>query len=371
MRLRAELIEEGFVCPTHVPYGFLLLGGGVACVGEPSMPPPLGTELEGQGHQPATEGCFGADPAPSCLHGGTTTTGGAFDLTDAKKLSYSGPVGPWGPCHVEGELVRFDVDLQTRAASARIVASVTTDPNCNRDEDPCATYRDAEFELSEDELAELLDLVAALPAPVCEIDEDMECDNCIDSISVDEQHEAGGGACCGEITPAGFNQSYHAIVVAMLALVPPFEGAFTDVANFEQLTYQLGPGDGWCIEADDKLEVTITREGGGLAVEGEVAVLGDEATDDCLPEVLPLGVCLVREAIAPQTLTVEAQVTLESLLTALPAPMCVLDPGLACDPCRVETLNLDGTSVNGECCGTAAPQFLGRFDEVADFIQAL
>ncbi|MEZ4458148.1 MAG: hypothetical protein R3E66_00180 [bacterium] len=47
-----------------------------------------------------------------------------------------------------------------------------------------------------------------------------------------------------------------------------------------------------------------------------------------------------------------------------------MDPGLACDPCLVRSIDLDGTAVNDYCCGDAAPGFGTAFNDLVTAIEA-
>lgn len=371
---RSELIEEGFQCPADLEHGFLLDGGGVACTPEPNMPGGLGEALRERGHEPKESGCFDDfDPGPECFHGKEpVTTGGLFDAANADTILYR--TGP-GYAYIvpEGELVRFELDTTTLDVVAGVaeLGDAATDNCLDEFAEECIVSREVAFTITQDDLDALVALLDAVPAPMCEVDPSLECDpHLIEVLEVDDVAEAED--CCGEHKAEGFSDAFHAVVDAMLALVPaPPAGLVDNADSFSILTYEAQRGASYCVEADDMLSATITRAADdSLTIEGEYAVAGTAGVDDCIVDINS-GECMVRTAFGPQTVASDSQSDLESLLAAVPAPMCVEDPALACDPCLVREIDVDGVKANDFCCGSTTPGFSEAFDDLASYISAL
>ena len=335
-----------------VPVGFLLEGGGVACVDSERMPEGLGEELENRGFGPQNPQCFGDDPPPACYlapplqnngtnntnnaanntnnatnNGSNNATGPAFQTSNAEFIEYR--TGPGvGYCVSEGDLLEFTVEVSTRTVSATVaVAGSVGEPSClDEAAAECLVPHERTLELTEAELDGLLALMDAVPAPMCEVDPGLACDPCIVE-NLSDGSTSVAADCCGVQKAGGFDDAFRAVVDYMSDLVP---GAFTaNPSTFSTLTYAATPGDGYCIDAGNILSAALERQpDGSLSLSGEVAVAADAATETCI-EAVTSGACLKAEAFGPQTLTPAAQDTLETLLGDVPEKMCLEQAGLA------------------------------------------
>jgi hypothetical protein len=363
-----ELIEEGFTCPSLVPTGFLLNGGGVACVAGEVMPTPLKGELEKLGFTPIEPTCFDAAPASTCFYNTTAST--AFDLTGAETITYTA-AGGFGFCIDTGNALDFTLNLTTREAviGVGIVGDAAVDTCITQLQGDCIIRQEHQITLTTTQVDALKGLLIEVPAPMCVEDSGRVCDFClIETLAVDSQSVDTG--CCGE-TVTGFGASLTAVVEFIQTLVPATASAFANPTEFAVLTYTTGPGLGYCVEADMVLNATITRStvDDSLSIEGTTAVIGDVATDTCVVDTID-GNCYVATAFGPMTLGATEQTAIESALGAVPAPMCVVDQGLACDPCLVTSIDLDGTTVDNNCCGTTAPGYDAAYSAVVASIEA-
>ena len=370
---RSELIEEGFACPAELEHGFLLEGGGVACTPDENMPPGLAGALRGEGHEPKEDRCFDdPDPGPQCFFGKQPVTGGAFDAANADTISYR--TGPGFIYYVApGNLTHFVLDTTTLDVVAGVaeVGDAATDDCLDEFAEECIVSREVTFTITAGDLDALVALLDAVPAPMCELDSSLACDPVVvETLEVGAVTEAED--CCGEQKAAGYSAAFRAVVDAMLALVPVTASPLVDNADsFATLQYEAQRGVFYCVEADDVLSATITRESdGSLSIEGEVAVPGDAGVDDCIVDIESQE-CMVRTAFGPQTMDASAQLELERLLGEVPAPMCMVDQGLACDPCLVQTIDVDGVTADDACCGSTSPGFSTAFQELAAHIQTL
>lgn len=360
----SALIEEGFLCPEIVPFGFLLADGGVACVDNQTMPDPLVEALGELGLEPKETGCFGENPASTCFYN-TPTDGPAFDLSAANTLTYTAG-GGFGFC--VDSLLDFAVDLSTGAATiGYLVPGDPNNDNCLTMPPECEVRAESTLQLDATQLQQVKDLYAAVPAPQCVEDSGRVCDFClIETLSVDDQEV--DTACCGE-TAADFGPAVEAVADYLRTLIPQQNFAFANATTFNTLTYATGGGLGYCLEPDQVVQATLTRQqDGSLSIEGTMAVVGDEQTDTCIQDTIEL--CLVATPFGPMTLMQDVQTSLETKLAALPAPMCVIDQGLACDPCLIRSIELDGTLVDDYCCGDTAVGYDAAFNEIAAIIEA-
>lgn len=367
---RSELIEEGFECPASLPTGFLLGGGGVACVVGQTMPDLLAERLGELGYGPENPECFGENPQPSCFYTTEPEEGGAFDLTGAAKIEYRTYDETLSAYCVDvGDVLEFSLDLETNAIQFGIgIEGEDGSDRCVNAGVPCVERAGFRLELTETQVDEIEALVAAVPAPQCTTDPEVVCgESCvIPTLLVDSQEVSD--LCCGT-TVEGFREAFYAVVDYVKALQPEEVPVFDNADSFATLTYTAGPGFGYCINEDQIVSSTITRQGDGtLSAEGFYAAVGTEGVDECIPDTN--DACLVSTAFGPMTLSATAQTELEARLAALPAPMCMQDPGMVCDPCIVQTLTLDETEVSGDCCGNTLPGFGPAFVDVVDSIEA-
>ncbi len=364
---RNELIEEGFTCPTIVPTAFLLSGGGVACVAGNLMPEPLGQRLGELGYTPTDAACFGATPAATCYF--TQPAPIAFDLTGVDTISYEAS-GGFGFCIDEGKVLDFVLNLSTLSATIGVSAlGDEATQTCLSTNDGCIIRNETELTLTQAQADVLLALVGDVPAPMCVEDAGRVCDFClIETVSANEQ--SVNTACCGETTE-GFGPSIQAIVAYLEDLIPEPTSAFTNPTTFDLLTYKTGPGLGYCVDDGIVLSATITRSAAdqSLSIAGFEAVLGDAATDTCIEDTTD-GNCYVSTPFGPMTLGQAQQDALELALGAMPAPMCIVDPGLACDPCRITSIDLDGTVADDSCCGSTSTGYDNAFAAVVTTIDA-
>lgn len=363
----SALIEEGFSCPPLVPKGFLLTGGAVACVDGDIMPEALAERIETLGYTPEDPECFGATPAPSCFYVAPSENP-AFDLTGAAEIKYT-TRGGLGYCLDVGQVIGFTLNLEEKRIAFGIgVEGEEGSDQCVTDQNGCIEYANFILTLTDAQIQDILDLVGAVPAPECIEDPGLACDPClIETLSVNTQ--SVDTTCCGDTAP-GFGAAIDAVVAYVKALELEETPVFENASTFDALTYTASRGFGYCIDQDTVLNVTITRQQDGtLAAEGNYAALGDEAVDTCI-EGTNDGNCWVSTPYGPVTLTAQAQTELEARLAALPAPMCMVDPGRVCDSCLIETLTLDQTVVNAECCGFTIPGFGPAFTAVVESIEA-
>ena len=264
----SELIEEGFLCPSIVPFGFLLVGGGVACVDSQQMPDPLIQALDDLGLQPNEPGCFAADPADICFYTEPTTSTGAFDLAGANILSYRAG-GGLGFC--VDSLLDFTVDLSTGAATiGYLVPGDAATDNCLTMPPDCEVRAETTLTLDATQLQQVKDLYGDVPAPQCQQNGPAVCDPCvIETLTVDEA--SVDTFCCAE-TAIDFGPSVVAVADYLRSLIPVTTAAFSNPDSFQLMTYTTGGGLGYCIEADAIVQATFTRQqDGSLAAEGETA----------------------------------------------------------------------------------------------------
>ncbi|MEZ4458146.1 MAG: hypothetical protein R3E66_00170 [bacterium] len=190
-----ELIEEGFLCPSIVPVGFLLADGGVACVDSQQMPDPLISVLEGLGFQPKEPGCFDANPAQACFYKEPQSTNSAFDLDGANTITYTAG-GGFGFC--VDALLDFTVDLTTGAATiGYLVPGDAANDNCLTMPPDCEVRAEANLTLDATQLEEVKALYADVPAPQCQQNGPAVCDPCvIETLTVDDT--SVDTFCCAE-----------------------------------------------------------------------------------------------------------------------------------------------------------------------------
>lgn len=354
---KSGLIEEGFVCPSLVPTGFLLEGGGVACIDGNMMPPPLKDELSKGGYEPSTPTCFDAVPEPGCFYQVTIP---AYDPTNARTITYQAE-GSGNPCIPEGSLYDFTFDTQTLSLTYG-VAVMGDDAKLTRSEQTIV--------LTQTQADILIDLVAEIPDPMCVPEPNANCSpNCpSEELSVDSK--TFDNDCCGRYHPE-FQPNLSAVVDYVKTLLPVATVAFTNATDFGVLTYTTGPGFGYCVDEGMVLSATITRTAAdnSLSIQGTTAVLGDAAVDTCIEGTTDDN-CYVATAFGPMTVGAAEQNAIEAALDFVPAPMCVVDQGLACDPCRVTVIDLDGTRIDNNCCGDTAAGFGAAFAATVTAIEA-
>ncbi len=362
-----ELIEEGFTCPTIVPTGFLLNGGGVACVAGEVMPPPLKDELIKGGHEPLEPGCFDTAPTETCFYQGTTQ---AFKLTGAGVITYQ-TSGGFGYCVGEGDILDFTFNLNTLAATVGVgaVGDESVDTCLTQLSGDCIIRSEQALQLTQPQADSLVALMNSVPAPMCVVNQGMVCDFCvIETLSVDSQTVDTN--CCGQVA-AGFGSSINDVVGFVKDLLPTTINAFANPTTFETLVYTTGPGFGYCVDDGMILRATIARStvDQSLSISGFEAVLGDVATDSCIEDTID-GNCYVATPFGPLTLGQTEQDALELALAAVPAPMCIVDPGLACDPCIVTSIDLDGSVADNNCCGSSATEYDAAYASLIAAIEA-
>lgn len=295
---------------------------------------------------------------------------GAFDLADAQTIGYVTGAGS-GYCVTEGQLLDISLDVETREAVLGVAVEVDPQTNDCLDEqdDSCMIRLEQTLQLTEAQMQNLKSLLNAMPAPICEVDPNRECAPCLtERITVDVQQVSG--ECCGDVSP-DFTRAFERTVAFLQDLVQStIEDAWEKPSTFDELSYSASADFGTCVEEGLLLSASITRAAdGSLSVEGNEALPGDPMTDDCLSNAV-MG-CLVETPFGPLTVDAQAQAELETALSAVPAPRCIRDENIACDPCLIEDITLDGERVTGVCCGETVEGFHSAFQAAADAIQAL
>lgn len=374
---QSELIEEGFACPSALPNGFNLMGGGVACVAGEIMPPGLGGQLIEEGFVPVDDDCFGMNPADTCFFGETPTpVERAFNLDDPQTFSYTAE----GPCPNIGAITNFELDFSTGLADIDVwIEGDESDPDCvDLFDGTCAVVQShTDVQISSEDVQTLVTLLEAVPVKQCP--EPGPDQPVCDAPCLSERYTVDGDFvspfCCGEAAN-NFGPAIQAVQAHLETLIPdaPEPGDFLDASGYLQLDYSVRPGEGYCIDDGQIIEATIIRQGPGgpLELSGIESIADDSDPDACIPETThPDHDCLVESEFGPIILTETQADDLEALLAAVPAPMCERDEELACDPCLVETIEVDEVTADGFCCGTTAAGFSEAFADVVDYLQTL
>jgi hypothetical protein len=146
----------------------------------------------------------------------------------------------------------------------------------------------------------------------------------------------------------------------------------------ENLEYPEGPlqtielnrggGYGFCPRAGEALDAKIYLKDDRWVLESTIAVLAPEGTEasECLDEYS--SDCLISETLPLATLTASQLADLQDAVAAVPSKTCATDSGLACDPCVITSIQVDGHDTDGYCCGSLNPGFRASFRELAGVI---
>lgn len=141
-------------------------------------------------------------------------------------------------------------------------------------------------------------------------------------------------------------------------------------APFETITLHRGGGYGFCPSEGDALDARIFRQDDKWVLESTVAVaapVGTESTE-CLDEYA--NDCLTSETREPTVLTDEQITALQQAIYAVPAKECNTDNRLACDPCVITSIQVDGHDTDGYCCGDLNQDFSDGFRDLANLIDS-
>jgi hypothetical protein len=140
--------------------------------------------------------------------------------------------------------------------------------------------------------------------------------------------------------------------------------------TFSTLSLARTPGLGFCIQANEALSAQLRRTNNEVSLSaGTYAAQEDGVTDTCLDSAS--AVCLVERHFAALTLTAQQVNDLEARIAAVPAKECTTKPGLACDPCIVTVVDIDGHQVDPFCCGDLNSDFSEQFDALVKAIDTL
>ena len=134
--------------------------------------------------------------------------------------------------------------------------------------------------------------------------------------------------------------------------------------GFSTLTLARTQGYGYCIEPGIVSHGELDGETG--MIEGSVATLGDSATDTCLDP--NSDICVINTPFDVE-LNGQYMDEIRGMLAAIPAKECEEDPNLACDPCMITTLEVDGVSVDDYCCGEVNTEFTTEFENAVHSIE--
>lgn len=141
--------------------------------------------------------------------------------------------------------------------------------------------------------------------------------------------------------------------------------------EFAQLSLRRSRGMGFCIDKNAVIRATVSKDADGVySLSGFRAVEGDPQADSCQLETFGFT-CMVEEPFGPITVSSEAIATLAEHVAAVPAKECVLDKGLACDPCVVTVVEVDGQAESADCCGEMSSAFSAPFAALVAAIEAL
>tara|TARA_R110002096_G_scaffold423452_2_gene630646 strand:+ start:51523 stop:52050 length:528 start_codon:yes stop_codon:yes gene_type:complete len=140
---------------------------------------------------------------------------------------------------------------------------------------------------------------------------------------------------------------------------------------FEIITLTRDQGLGYCPEEGDALSASIMRQNNEWMMQSAVAVVAPSGTDpsECLDPAA--ATCLQREVQPALTLTAEQAESLQDAVASVPAKECNADDNIVCDPCIVVSVEIDGSSANGQCCGDLNENFSQGFDELVRLIDGL
>jgi hypothetical protein len=139
---------------------------------------------------------------------------------------------------------------------------------------------------------------------------------------------------------------------------------------FETITLYRGGGYGFCPSAGEALDARIFRKDNTWVLETTVAVPAPAGTEgaQCLDEYAVS--CLVSETRQPVILTNQQIEALQEAVDAVPAKQCDTDNGLACDPCLITSVQVDGHDTDGFCCGDLNQDFASGFRGLAMLIDS-
>ncbi len=300
----------------------------------------------------------------------------AFDLNSASLVIYELDGGSEF-CISDGNILDFTLNLNTSDATIglAVLGDIATDTCLSELEDVCLIRAEHRIQVTQTQTETLLALIGEIPDPMCVVDNGRVCDFClVETLLVDSQTVDTG--CCGEVVPT-FGPKLAALVAYLQTLVPvpepPPERAFSNPKTFNTLSYSTGGFWGYCPQEGTVTDALITRSTTGqkLTITGTRATIGDRATDTCIEDTWHDDNCYVAKPFGPLILDQDQVIALENALTTMPAPLCVEDPGLACDPCFLHYMTVDGVSVDDTCCGTMPPGFYNDLSTIIKVIDAV
>ena len=300
----------------------------------------------------------------------------AFDLSNAGLVIYEVDGGSEF-CITQGDILDFTLNLNTSDATigVAVVGNSATDTCINEPASICMVRQEHRIQVTPTQKDALLVLIGAIPAPMCAVDASRVCDFClVETLLVDSQ--TVDTDCCGDLAPT-FGPKLAALVAYVQNLVPtpdpPPARAFSNPDTFTELHFSTGGLWGYCVQDGMVLGALITRSTTDqkLSISGGRAFIGDRATDDCIEDTRYDENCYVSKPFGPIILDQDQETALENSLAAMPAPTCVEDPGLACDPCLLHGVTVDRVVVDDACCGTMTSEYLDGLSAIVDVIQSI
>ncbi len=140
-------------------------------------------------------------------------------------------------------------------------------------------------------------------------------------------------------------------------------------ADFQQLGIRSGSGYGFCLSKGDVLQGMLSANQNAATYVGTAATDGDRSKEACLDEYSET--CMVSQAFGPKQVAPQQLQEVRALVKRIPPKECDEQENLECDPCRITTLSVDGTSVDSFCCGELNENFSKAFSELDVYLSKL
>jgi hypothetical protein len=178
------------------------------------------------------------------------------------------------------------------------------------------------------------------------------------AVRVKRERRSRSGALIGSVLVLG-------LVLAGCNSSPYFGNGEFHVAELKR-----SPGMGFCPQIGEATLARLETSAVAVSIKGTIAAVGDRSKDVCHPQYFGTE-CLIEKPFGPRTLTAAELSSLRGKIAAVPEPKCDVDQNLACDPCVVDQLVIDGREASGFCCGDLDDDFAAAFSQLFGVIDGL